>query len=127
MFCWKFLVLHLLSCKLLNWGRYFLTKTEWLSFVHLFNTFFSIFEKMINFTRFQLLLDTFNVPFVFSFENRFKFFTYFIFLLLPFIFLLISSRLIFVKGVQHLLIFLLLTHPKQMFVEVIKNFKRSSD
>ena len=97
-----------------------------LPLVHVFNTFFSIAPQLANF-RYRNILFAFRYSLLFGFEHTLEKLANLIPLLLFIFFTLLLVKLvIFIEGVQQMLVLFLLSHPKKMFIEFVEDLKNCS-
>ena len=126
MFGTELLVFNFLSCERFNRSWYFLPQSVVFSLVHVFNTFFSFAPQLANLS-YRNVLFAFQSSLLFGFEHTLEKLANLVPLLLfIFLALLLVKLVIFVEGVQQMLVLFLLSHPKKMFVELVEDLKDGS-
>ena len=126
MFGTELFVFDFFSCERFNRSWYFLSQGIVLPLVHVFNAFLCIVPQLTNLRHRNVLFASGN-SLLLGFEHTLKKLADLVPLLL-FIFLplLLVKLVIFVEGVQQMLVLFLLSHPKKMFVELVENLKDGS-
>ena len=126
MFGTELLVFDFLSCERFNWSWYFLPQGVMFPLVHVFNSLFSFAPQLANLS-YRNVLFAFLSSLLFGFEHTLKKLANLVSLLLfVFLALLLAKLIIFVEGVQQMLVLFLLSYPKKMFVELVEDLEDGS-